>query len=138
MKYIKLKASENTPYVKVDPEEGVVVIRGNSFPENGMEFYRPIIDMVEELHLKSSRPISINLALGYFNTVSSKCFIDLFRMLKKSEDTGGKATINCSYEKDGDEMRETGEDYANLLDMQFNMVELNQIEVPEYRWHYSG
>lgn len=138
MKYIKLKASENTPYVKVDPEAGVVEIRGNSFPENGLEFYRPIIDMVEELYLKSSKPISINLAFGYFNTLSSKCFIDLFKMLKKSENLGRKATINWSYEKDSDEMRETGEDYANLLDMQFNLVELSQTEVPEYRWHSLG
>ena len=120
MKNLRLEASQNTPYVEVDPEEGVVVIKGNSYPENAIEFYRPILDMVEEIYLSSSEPITVNLEFSYFNTLSSKCFIDFFRMLKRSENSSRKAIINWSYEKNGDEMREIGEDYADLLDMQFN------------------
>ena len=126
-----IKASDNTPYVKIDPEQGVVVIKGNSSPENAIKFYRPIINMVEEIYQSSSEPIIVNLAFRYFNTASSKCLFDLFRMLKKSEKPGRKAIINWLYEENSNEMKETGEDYADLLDMQFNFVELNQIKFPD-------
>ncbi len=127
---INIKASQNTPYVKIDPDEGVVVIKGNSSPENALKFYKPIIRMIQDLYLNASEPIVINLAFKYFNTASSKCLFDLFRILKNADGPERKAVINWSYEKNSDEMRETGEDYSDLLDMHFNYVELNEIKPP--------
>ena len=128
---ISIKASQFTPFVKIDPEKGDVVIKGNSSPENARKFYQPVFHMLEEIFQSSQEPIILNLAFGYFNIASSKCLFDLFRMLKKSETTNRKAIVNWFYEENIDEMKETGEDYADLLDMQFNFVELNQIKLPD-------
>ena len=48
MKNIHIEATKYTPEILLDPENCVIEIRGKSYPENTFEFYKPVIEWLEE------------------------------------------------------------------------------------------
>ena len=121
---ILLEPSQITPYVKIDSEKGIVVLKGQSSLERAILFYHPLIKRIYEAFANSDKKIRVDLSFRYFNTSSSKCFLDFFRMLKKLENGGCKLDITWHYEKNDAEMKETGEDYADLVEMEFQYNEI--------------
>ena len=71
---------------------------------------------------KLKKPIA-NFKFEYFNTSSSKCLFDIFRKLNIVKESGFDLSINWYYEEDDEDMLEAGEDYADLLGIEFNYVE---------------
>lgn len=126
---ISIEATAVTPHVKIDSEESYIIITGKSSPANSLQFYHPIINKVKMLFSNSTRPITVDIAFRYFNTSSSKCLFDFFKMLKGLEREGKEIIINWQYEEDDEDMLETGEDYADILNLDFNFIEVEEIEV---------
>ena len=61
--------------------------------------------------------------MTYFNTSSSRRFLEIFDLLedyKKSKN--GNVTVNWYYEKDDVDMLESGEEYAEDVDLAFNLL----------------
>lgn len=124
MENIVLTPTPKTPSVKFTAQEGHLEIKGRSIPENSLDFYKPLIDWVDQL--RAARPAEINLhvQLEYFNTSSSKCLLDLF---KKLENYPGQAMIHWYYEQDDEDMLEAGEDYEAIISVPFKMIEVEEI-----------
>ena len=74
----------------------------------------------------ANKTIRVDLSFMYFNTSSSKCLFDLFKTLKQLKKNGKDVEINWYYEEDDDDMMETGEDFADLLGLDFNFVEVRE------------
>jgi SiaC family regulatory phosphoprotein len=129
---ILIESTTITPFVKVSSEEGLIEIRGKSSPANSMMFYQPLNTKVKTLFSDVNAPIKVEIAFRYFNTSSSKCIFDFFKMLKQLKQEGKQVLINWHYETEDDDMRETGEDFADLLDLSFNFVEEEVIEETYY------
>ncbi|MFY0601157.1 MAG: DUF1987 domain-containing protein [Cyclobacteriaceae bacterium] len=117
-----------TPYVKIDSEESKIIFCGKSSPPNSIHFYYPIIEKIKKLFADVEETIVVDFSFRYFNTSSSKCLFDLFKMLKGMEKEGKELEINWHYEEDDDDMLETGEDYADILDLEFNYIEVDEID----------
>lgn len=85
-------------------------------------FFAPVHDTVE-LFLKS-RPSSLtfDVRLDYFNTSSSKALLDILRLAEKSI-IADKVQVLWHYEDGDDDLRESGEDYASLVDLNFTLVQ---------------
>lgn len=115
-----------TPLVNFDPEEGVLEIKGRSSPENSILFYQKIIDNLDDYANNGGDEFTANFSFEYFNTSSSKCLFDLFKKLNKISDAGKELIINWYYEEDDEDMMEAGEDYADLLDLDFNFLEIEE------------
>ena len=64
----------------------------------------------------------------YFNTSSSKSIFEVIKLLKKHKSVGKSVQFNWVYESYDDDMMETGEDYADLLSVNMNMVEVEEME----------
>jgi len=124
MERIIIEPTRITPLVNFDPEEGILEIKGRSSPENSIQFYQPIIDGLESYLHSDKNTLVANFAYEYFNTSSSKCLFDLFKKLTKINDSGKELIINWYYEEDDEDMREAGEDYCDLLDLDFNFIEI--------------
>ena len=124
MEKVFIEPTRTTPLVKFDPDEGVLEMKGRSSPENSIEFYQRIIDGLDAYASSGNAEFTANLAFEYFNTSSSKCLFDVFKKLSKIEESGKKITINWYYEEGDDDMMEAGEDYSDLLDLNFNFMEL--------------
>lgn len=115
-----------TPYVKFDGEKGLVEIKGRSIPENSIEFYKPLIDWLDEFADQPSGKTSVNVKLEYFNTSSSKCILDIFRKLELIHKKGDEVEINWYYEEDDEDMFEAGEDYQSIINIPFKMIEMEE------------
>jgi len=115
-----------TPEIKFDPELGLLEFKGRSSPENTVKFYSKIVELLEEYALIPNDSLIANFHFDYFNTSSSKCLFTVFRKLFKLDQMGKQLVINWYYEEDDEDMLEAGEDYADLLGLDFNFIELEE------------
>ncbi len=124
MESIKLEGTPKTPTVEFNSETGELLLKGRSIPENSIEFYKPLIDWIENYSASAVSNTILNVQLEYFNTSSSKCLLDVF---KKLERVSNPVTINWYYEEDDEDMLEAGEDYDAIIDIPFKMIEVEEI-----------
>jgi hypothetical protein len=127
MENLIIEGSSKTPTVKFDKEKGLLSLHGRSIPENSIDFFAPLNEWVD-VYGNSPKPITtVDVRLEYFNTSSSKCILDF---LKKLEAINGKSTevkVNWYFEEDDEDMEEAGEDYQAIVNLPFNMIEVEEI-----------
>ncbi|MCR9251040.1 MAG: DUF1987 domain-containing protein [bacterium] len=126
MEKIFIEPTKVTPLINFDPDEGMLEMRGRSSPENSIQFYAKVIENLEEYASSGKDSFTANFAFEYFNTSSSKCLFDVFKRLGKLEDGGISVIINWYYEEGDEDMMEAGEDYCDLLDLEFNFMEIEE------------
>ena len=124
MESIFIEGTQKTPSVKFDSETGIIEIKGRSIPENSIEFYKPLVDWLEEYAKKPFEKTQVNVQLEYFNTSSSKCILDVFKKLEAIHKTKHDVIINWYYEEDDEDMLEAGEDYESIIRVPFKMIEI--------------
>ena len=124
MEKIFLEPSRVTPLVNFDPEEGILEMKGRSSPENSIQFYQKIIQNLGMFAENGEGDFTANFAFEYFNTSSSKCLFDIFKRLVRIRDSGKILIVNWFFEEDDEDMMEAGEDYSDLLDLEFNFIEI--------------
>ena len=124
-----IEATNVTPKVKIDSSLGSISFMGKASPENAIDFFYPIINNIMRLFPAATNPITVDLAFRYFNTSSSKCLFDFFRALKKLQLAGKSISVNWYYEEDDEDMLETGEDFADILDFEFHYIEIEDINI---------
>ena len=124
MNSISLKGGAKTPSVLFDAENGKIEIKGRSIPENSIEFYRPMIEWLEDYSHNPSEKTEVNIQMEYFNTSSSKCILDILKKLEAIGKDGNQVEINWYYEEDDEDMLEAGEDYQSILRLPFKMIEI--------------
>ena len=115
-----VKPTRTTPFVTLDPKRKKLIIKGRSAPVASIEFYEQVSTAIED-YLSTNELLSVYIALEYFNTSSGKCLYNLLKELKKYQKDDKKVIVNWLYEEEDDDMKETGEDYMEILDFEFNM-----------------
>ncbi|SMO77397.1 protein of unknown function [Saccharicrinis carchari] len=126
METIVREGTPKTPSIRFDGEKGIIEIKGRSIPENSIEFYKPLIDWLEEYSAQDQDQTAVNVQLEYFNTSSSKCILDLFKKLEGLYKKGQKVEVNWYYEEDDEDMFEAGEDYQSIINIPFKMIEMEE------------
>ena len=124
MELINIEGTPKTPTVNMNPETGVVGIKGRSIPENSIEFYKPIVDWLEEYGKTPQPKTVLNVQLEYFNTSSSKCILDVFKKFEVIKKDNNEVIINWYYEEDDEDMLEAGEDYESIIKVPFKMIQI--------------
>jgi len=124
---LKIEGTPKTPEVVMDPTAGKLMLKGRSIPENSIEFYKPLIDWIDEYGKTALDHTEIFIKLEYFNTSSSKCILDVFKKLESLKQDGKEVVVKWYYECDDEDMLEAGEDYEAILDLPFEMIEMEEI-----------
>jgi hypothetical protein len=124
MESLSIEGTNKTPSVNLDPESGVIEIKGRSIPENSIEFYRPIVEWLDQYAKNPNKKTIVNVQLEYFNTSSSKCILDIFKKLESLKKARNEVVINWYYEEDDEDMLESGEDYESIIRVPFKMIEI--------------
>src|SRR5215471_7524184 len=116
MTIISLAATTRTPAVEFDFEANQFSLLGESYPEDVSEFYGPMIKPLEA-HLRSQKgaDISFKFEFLYFNSGTAKIVMRLFDMLEQVAASGNNVAITWAYEKDDDNIREIGQEFAEEL-----------------------
>jgi len=124
MEPLNIEGTAKTPSVNFSAQEGLIEIKGRSIPENSIEFYKPLVDWLEEYSKSPAALTKVNIQLEYFNTSSSKCILDVFKKLEAIYKAKNDVIINWYYEEDDEDMLEAGEDYESIIRVPFKMIEI--------------
>lgn len=124
MDNIKIEGSAKTPTLDFNASTGVFEISGRSIPENSVEFYKPVLEWLDEYTKQPQAKTVANIQLEYFNTSSSKCILDVLKKFEGIAKAGNDIVVNWHYESDDEDMQETGADYQSIIKVPFNLVEI--------------
>ena len=126
MKNIEIKRSPSSPYfpsIKFNAETGVCDIIGESYMEEAYKFYLPLINWLKSYIHKKNQPVYLNIKLVYFNTSTTKCLLDIFELLKKYKEQGGKIQITWFYDKEDPDMIDEVRDFEKEADLSIEVKE---------------
>ncbi len=82
MERLHIEGTKMTPEVILDSAQNIYSITGNSRPENPMQFYKPIFEWFNERLNQLETRIIVEVKMDYFNTSTSKIFLDLFELFE--------------------------------------------------------
>ncbi|MBL4755563.1 MAG: DUF1987 domain-containing protein [Flavobacteriales bacterium] len=127
MNTINIEATPKTPLVYFDPDKGHIELRGRSIPENSLEFYKSLLDWLDEYGNAPQAVTNVEVQLEYFNTSSSKCILDVFKALEGIHKKGKtEMKINWYYEEDDEDMLEAGGDYEAIVTVPFEKIAIEE------------
>lgn len=98
MNALNIPAGSSTPGVSADWAGGLLVMRGDSYPENSFEFFGPVIDWIERYLKESAAPLRLELHLVYMNTSSVKAMMDIFDLLEEAHGKGRQVSVDWIYD----------------------------------------
>lgn len=126
MQDLVIEATETTPAIRFLVMPRVLEIRGESYPENSAAFYAPIYEWLEDfLQEQHDVDIQVIFEVSYFNSSSSKVFLDLFDLLSESSLNGNNISVDWRYHKDNEMGKEYGEDFQEEVQaIAFRLVEV--------------
>ncbi len=111
------------PRVTMNVATGILHIEGESYHEYTLEFFEPIFNWLREYMETPERKIELNFKMSYFNTSSSRRFLEIINMLQEYErEKSGRITVNWYYEKNDVDMLDSGEEYAQDVKLEFNLI----------------
>jgi len=122
MENFYLSATPKTPEINFDVSRGIFQISGRSIPENSLEFYKPLLVWLDRYIQNPNKNTHLKIVLEYFNTSSSKCLIEIFRRLEVLHKQGQDLQIDWYYEKEDEDILESGQDFREIMKLPIEMV----------------
>ena len=119
---LEIKERKDTPYVKMNADEGICVISGQSFPPDVSKFYEPLIGWLEDIKYVEINDLSFTFKLDYYNTASSKLMLDMLYKLEEIAEKGTNIIVFWYYPEDDEDMLEAGEEFERLVDIEFRLI----------------
>ncbi len=126
MKKYSIESTAKTPSISFDFGTEVLEVKGRSFPENAIEFYKPLFDALEEYTSSAKSDTRGNFQLEDFDTASAKCILDVFKKLEKIHTGTRLVSIHWHYKESEEDMLEAGEDYQAIINLPFKMIEVSK------------
>lgn len=118
---ILLEATLTTPFVKYSKYQRKLTISGKSTANSITSFYNPIISLLKRDTIEK-RSVSLSFNLIDFNTQTLQVLFDLFKYLNLKKQTGAIIDIEWKYALSNQEIKETGQDFSELFDLNFRVV----------------
>lgn len=122
MEKLYIESTRITPFLIFDPSVALLDIRGRSSPDNSVNFYAKVLDQLGIYVTEGENNVEVNIFFEYLNSSTSKIVFDIFKKLTQIKSKGKEVVVNWHFEEDDDDMMEAGEDYADLVDLPFNLV----------------
>ena len=120
MEPLIIGAKEESPGVNLDKDTGKFLMFGKSFPEEARRFFDPIILWLEEYVETPNEETIFDIRLEYYNSASSTMLLEIFYILERIiAEKDKKISICWNYLEIDDDMRDAGEEYAELIKIPF-------------------
>jgi hypothetical protein len=113
---LNIPATTKTPRIHFSTS-GTLSITGNSYPEDVITYYNPILNWVELFLENYFEPVSLKVDLGYVNTSSVKCLLQI--ITKVGSMARNEVKVNWVHEIDDDDMLSLGEDLERMSGVKF-------------------
>lgn len=115
MEKLNLEATEDTPKIILDKQNGIFEISGRSLPEDAADFYAPVLEWLEKYTADANPTTEFSFKLEYFNTASSKLILDVLSALEDIKGT----TVHWYFHDEDEDMEEAGQEFSELVEIPF-------------------
>ena len=112
--------SNYAPFAYFNGDSGVLSINGNAISGREESNLFSLVVLVDEYFIEQDRLVC-DFHFSDFNSRACKLSFNIFRSLKSHHINGKEIEINWFVEKDNQEVRDTGYDYAELFDFEINV-----------------
>jgi hypothetical protein len=123
METLLIQATAQTPLVNLNPDTGIMEIRGRSIPDDPEAFWGAVLTWFDTYMSKPNEETLVRIDLEYFNITSSKRILFLLYKLNELVDSGKKAKVEWYYRQSDEDMYEVGQDYAFMVHVPFDFRE---------------
>lgn len=111
------------PTVNFNAKTGICVLGGESYLEETVEFYSPLLQWLRDYTENPANTfIEFNFKLTYYNTSSSKRIVDILLILKEFQNKGGDVKTNWYYEEDDLDIVDEVEDFMKISKLNINLI----------------
>jgi hypothetical protein len=122
MSDIHLPPTQSTPAIDADSAAGLLVMQGDSYPENSFQFFAPVIGWVESYLASGAAPLQLQLKLLYLNTSSVKAMMDIFDLLEAAHVDGKPVSVTWYYDTENPRVAELAEEFKEDCSFSFEIV----------------
>ncbi|MCK5029333.1 MAG: DUF1987 domain-containing protein [Bacteroidales bacterium] len=123
METLQIAATEESPGINFDRENGKFLIFGKSFPEEVKKFYNPVFYWLEEYIKEPNEESIFEFRFEYFNSATSTILLEIFYMLEKIiTEENKKVKIFWNYLEIDDDMLDKGQEYAEMIKIPFEYI----------------
>ncbi len=127
MEKIVITETAKTPQITFDAERGFFEIKGKSIPENSFSFYAPLLDYLDTYSARPADRTILNVKFEFFNTSSTNRIHAMFKKFEKMYLGNSDVTIRWFCENDDENMLEAGEDFKTILQVPFEIIEVEEL-----------
>jgi hypothetical protein len=121
-----IAATVTSPEIDFRFDENVLSLRGESYPENAAAFYAPVIQQLNAwLGTCTAESITVEVALTYFNSSSTKMLFSVFDALDRAASSGKQVLVNWYRDAEDETILEFGEE----LQIDFTAIKFNDCPV---------
>ncbi|MGO4305360.1 DUF1987 domain-containing protein [Cupriavidus sp. RAF12] len=111
MENLFIAATPTSPEVSFDFERHVLSLKGESYPENAAVFYgEAIMRLRKYLAAREGAEVTVNVALTYFNSSSTKMLFSMFDALNEAAERGNRVRLHWFHDEDDDTILEFGQE----------------------------
>lgn len=122
MKELHIQGGQSTPEIQASWEQGVLAMRGDSYPENSFEFFAGVIQWLEDYLGQDGRPLRLELRLVYMNTSSVKAMMDIFDLCEEAFGKGRDVRVNWYYDARNDRVFDLAEEFKEDCSFPFEIL----------------
>ena len=123
MENINIEPTEQTLEIHFNFNEEKLIIKGESYPENSLEFFEPLLQWIDDYFaIKDSA--AVEFEIDYLNSSSYKSIFDIVTKLGEYNDKMKKIDIKWFYPEDDEDLLETGEDLSEETSLEITYIKV--------------
>jgi hypothetical protein len=118
------EASKTTPEITWNQLDGIMTIKGYSYPENVKKVYDPIEKFIKEL-VPYTHSLTLDLELYH---CSSSSVLSIYRIITALGDhtvDGTSLIINWRYEDGDEDLESIGKEFEKLSELPINFIKIS-------------
>ena len=122
MEILKYNQQGLKPGVTLDSNSGKFELIGKACPQNVVEFFKPIIEWLDNYKNNPIEKTVFEFRLEYYNTAASKMLFVIMQKLEPISEAGKEVLIKWYYPEDDEALEEAGEEFDELIDLPFELI----------------
>lgn len=123
MEKLEVQKTISTPHMIINEETNYLLLSGESFPENIVNFYAPLTAWLEGYLATDFPSFTFDCHLVYFNSSTSKLLMNILGAMDEAAARGKDVTVNWHSSKENDVIIECGEEFGeDFTRMKFNII----------------
>lgn len=120
-----IPGTQSTPDIRTDGTAGRLHMQGDSYPENTLELFGPVISWVERYLNTAGKSLTLELRLMYLNTSSIKAMMDIFDLLETAHANNRDVAVNWYYDSRNERVAELAEEFKEDCSFPFEIQPRN-------------